>query len=167
MNWKFHPSASTRKYVVADPVVQGAILRRVGLYTFATILYYCVVLAFHVFGSDRDGTTMEKLNMCLDDAITWVPGLFVIVPVAAYDLLATTNRFAGPICRLRGELRRLIDGDSPRPVKFREGDHWSDVAILFNEVRQEMLMLREQAKNANVPMEGSKRDAQQEPNVLI
>ncbi|GAA5506613.1 hypothetical protein [Novipirellula caenicola] len=151
MDLKRFSSNSTRKHVIADPHVQGAILRRVALYAFAAILYYSVVFCCTVFLSDRDGTSTDRMIECLDDAITWIPGLFVILPIAAYDLLATTNRFAGPICRLRGELQRLIAGESPRPLNFREHDHWSEIAELFNEVRAELLVLREESKNPSGP----------------
>ncbi|TWU26518.1 hypothetical protein Pla52o_03710 [Novipirellula galeiformis] len=145
MNLKQFSSNSTRRYVVADGHVQGAILRRVGLYAFAAILYYCVVFCFTVFGSHPEGTVTDQILLCLDDAISWIPGLLVILPIAAYDLLATTNRFAGPICRLRGELQRLIEGQSPQPLNFRENDHWTDIAELFNQVREELLELRAQS----------------------
>ncbi|TWT83034.1 hypothetical protein CA13_44970 [Planctomycetes bacterium CA13] len=148
MKWKKMPAISTRKYVVADPHVQGAILRRVGLYALAAIAYYSVVLFFSIYATGRVGTTTDRLFECLDDIITWLPGLFVLGPIAAYDLLTTTNRFAGPICRLRREMKMLVDDESPRELTFRENDHWSEVAKHYNELRQELLELRaESAQN--------------------
>ncbi|WP_146524236.1 hypothetical protein [Novipirellula artificiosorum] len=146
MKWKSLSSMSTRKYVVADPHVQGAILRRVVLYALAAVLYYCVVLFFSVYASDRDGTQADRWIALLDNAITWLPGLCVLGPIAAYDLLSTTNRFAGPVCRLRREMKLLIDDQSPAPLRFRDKDHWCEMADLFNELREEMLELREHAK---------------------
>ncbi|TWU36713.1 hypothetical protein Q31b_49950 [Novipirellula aureliae] len=147
MNWKSLPSLSTRKYLIADPYVQGAILRRVALYAMAAFAYYVVVIFFSVYISDNQTPPSERLLTFIDDAITWLPGLLVLGPIAAYDLLTMTNRFAGPICRLRREMRLLIDNQSASELHFREHDHWSDVAEVYNELRKEVIDLRQEVAN--------------------
>ena len=149
-------SLSTRRYVIADPKVQGAIVRRLALYAFAAVVYYSIVLACAVYATVEDGAASDALIRYLDDAITWLPGLLVLGPIAAYDLYATTNRFAGPIIRLRRELRDLIDGNSPQPLKFREGDHWTEMAELFNELRSEIMELRKKADGKSPTDDDSK-----------
>ena len=47
---------------------------------------------------------------CCDEAIYWGPGLLIILPVLAVDLLRLTRRFAAPVSRLREEMRLLGGG---------------------------------------------------------
>ena len=49
-----------------------------------------------------------------------------------YDLLKLTNRFAGPVYRVRVTLEHLVRGETIRPVKFRDGDFWCDLAPKLN-----------------------------------
>jgi len=150
MNWKLLPSLSTRKFLIADPYVQGAILRRVGLYAFAAFAYYVVVVFFSVCISENQTPIADRLLTFVDDAITWLPGLLVLGPIAAYDLVTMTNRFAGPICRLRREMRLLVEDQSPHELYFREHDHWSDVAEVYNELRLEVIELRRELASREV-----------------
>ncbi len=67
----------------------------------------------------------------------------LLIPIIIYDLLTVTNRLAGPIFRLRREMNRLAQGNSLEPLAFREGDYWQEVAGSFNQIRDELLALRE------------------------
>ena len=49
-------------------------------------------------------------------------------------ILRFTHRFAGPVLRLRRELRDLADGKQSPTLKFRDGDYWKDLAVEFNRV---------------------------------
>jgi hypothetical protein len=63
------------------------------------------------------------------------PLLIVIAslfPVFLYDSIKLSNRFAGPILRLRRALREAVSGESTRPLQFRKDDFWQDMADSFN-----------------------------------
>ncbi|QDT02634.1 hypothetical protein K227x_10120 [Rubripirellula lacrimiformis] len=132
-----------RQQLLIDHHVQGSLLRRTGLYSIGCTVYFAVILLFTESMSRQDTTISEAIFRCLDESIYWAPGLILLTPLVAYDMLRLTNRFAGPIFRLRREMQRLVDDESESPLSFREGDYWTDFADVFNDLRQEVIELRE------------------------
>ena len=64
-----------------------------------------------------------------------VPVLVVLVlllPAFAWDMVTLSNRFAGPIYRMRDVMRAAAAGEETKPLKFRDGDFWQDVADDLN-----------------------------------
>ena len=137
-------SVLLRQQLLIDDHVQGSLLRRTALYGCACAVYFIVILVFTESMSDPGEPLIEAVLRCLDEAIYWAPGLMLLTPVVAYDLLKITNRFAGPIYRLRHEMQRLLDGESDAPLGFRDGDYWGEMADIFNEIRDELLELRQE-----------------------
>ena len=127
--------------------MQGSLLRRFALYSLACAVYFIVILVFTESMSDPDEPLSGAIFRCLDESIYWAPGLMLLLPVVAYDLLKVTNRFAGPVFRLHREMRRLIDRESEYPLNFRDGDYWMEMAGTFNEIRDELHELREEKAN--------------------
>jgi hypothetical protein len=65
------------------------------------------------------------------------PALFasmLLLPVALIDMARMSNRFAGPILRLRRAMKDLADGREVQPIRFRDHDYWGDFAEDFNRV---------------------------------
>lgn len=58
----------------------------------------------------------------------------LILPAVLWDLMRMSNRFVGPVYRLRRSMRALADGENVDPVKFRAGDFWFEFAEDFNRV---------------------------------
>lgn len=131
-----------RQQLLIDQHVQGSLLRRTALYSCGCAVYFAVILVFTEVMSDPHEAVSSAIIRCFDEAIYWAPGLMLLTPVVAYDLLRVTNRFAGPMFRLRREMRRLIDGESKYPLNFREDDYWGEMAVIFNQIRDELHELR-------------------------
>ncbi len=131
-----------RHKLFVDGDIQGLLLRRVGLYGFACSLYFAIILLLAESMAHPDEPWLDGVFRAFDEAIYWVPGLAVLAPIIAYDLLRVSNRFVGPMFRLRRELRRLAKGESVENLTFREDDYWCEMADLFNQVRGEMEQLR-------------------------
>lgn len=55
-----------------------------------------------------------------------------LVPVFVWDAIKLSNRFAGPIVRVRHALAQIADGQSPKPIEFRNGDFWKSLAVDLN-----------------------------------
>jgi len=55
-----------------------------------------------------------------------------ILPVVVWDAIRFSHRFAGPIFRVRRELNRHAQGERIRPLQFRPGDFWKDLAVQIN-----------------------------------
>ena len=137
-----------RKQLLIDQRVQGTLLRRTALYSAGCAIYFIVILFFAETMSRRDDSYAEALIGCLDEAIYWAPGLMLLTPMVAYDLLRVTNRFTGPVFRLRREMHRLANGESEYPLNFRDDDHWKELADVFNLLRTELMDLR--SENASL-----------------
>ncbi len=134
--------AFLRQQLLIDRHVQGALMRRTALYSAACGVYFLVILVLTETMSNANTTLGEAFLRCLDEAVYWAPGLILLAPLVAYDMLKMTNRFAGPMFRLRREMQRLVEQKSASPLTFREGDHWTELTVIFNQLRDEMGELR-------------------------
>jgi hypothetical protein len=68
--------------------------------------------------------------------------MFVLLPVFVRDTMKLSNRFAGPMFRLRTVLSEMAGGEKGRTIKFRTGDFWHQAANDFNVVASEYNRLR-------------------------
>jgi len=78
----------------------------------------------------------------------------MILPAVLWDLTRMSNRFVGPVYRLRNSMRDLADGKPVDPVHFRTGDFWFDFAEDFNRVAATV-----GATNPTVTVAGESADA--------
>ena len=58
----------------------------------------------------------------------------LLMPMVILDIVRVSNRFVGPLVRLRRSLRELARGEKVEPIRFREGDFWQEIAEEFNAV---------------------------------
>jgi hypothetical protein len=146
-----------RRRVVSDLQVQGALLYRLALHVFSCLLYFSLIIVITESMADPLRSKWEITTTFLDEAIYWAPGLLVLLPMFAYDLLSVSNRFTGPVVRLRHEMRRLTRGEQIAPVRFRDNDFWDEMAREFNELRDELLQLRKQSAGASDASDAAKK----------
>lgn len=122
-----------RQYFV-DPKVQGAIVVRCLMY-WGTCLFSTFVILFFwslLTGPARfSWMTVDQLWFSYGPAFI---ASVLLLPLVLWDILKMTNRFAGPVLRLRRELKKLANGENVCPLFFRQGDYWRDVADDFNRV---------------------------------
>ena len=69
--------------------------------------------------------------------VWWYHGPFYVsiiflLPVFLVDTIKLSHRFVGPVMRLRNEMKRVADGQQPKPLKFRDGDFWMELAEDYN-----------------------------------
>jgi hypothetical protein len=58
----------------------------------------------------------------------------ILLPIAMMDVVRLSNRFVGPVMRLRGALQDMAAGRPVKPLNFRDDDFWCDLAGDLNEV---------------------------------
>ncbi len=146
------PSATPlRVRLLIDRQVQGTLLFRAALYAAAGLLYMCCVLFFSQALSDPTLSWGQHFANFAFDAFCWAPGLLVLLPIVAHDVLRMSNRFAGPVFRLRTEMEVLASGKPSREIKFRDEDQWTELATLYNQLRAELLELRQQTAASAPP----------------
>jgi methyl-accepting chemotaxis protein len=150
---------SKRRRNFVDRAVQGALLLHVVgdwlmfLFTAAIFLLLIEMLT----GEPRDAW---QAMLRRHGPTMWVA--LILAPIFIYDLFKLTNRFAGPMVRLRREMRNLAEGREVSPIRFRDGDFWQDMAADFNRVVQ-----RVQTLNAAVQKTEQNVSETEEPEAAL
>lgn len=121
-----------RRTEFIDPEVQGALARRIGFHW----CLYTVVAATLVVGLRWMSNPFVSLGEhALAAWSMYGPLLLVLVclaPVFVFDAVKLSNRFTGPVRRLKAATRALAEGRRPPRIKLRDGDFWKDLADDFN-----------------------------------
>jgi hypothetical protein len=135
-----------QKYV--DREVQSSLLKRLcvhwGLFMLANVIAITLWTRFLE-------TPLEAWSVTL--FLTWtrvVPFLVIslaLVPVFVWDAIKLSNRFAGPIIRVRKVLAQIAIGQTPKPIEFRSGDFWKSLAHDLN--RAFLFRVSPETKNAS------------------
>lgn len=79
-------------------------------------------------------TLAETTNKFFSIFIPMLIVAMALLPVFILDAVKLSNRFTGPIFRLRRTLASLAEGKSVRPLEFRSNDFWRSLANDFNRV---------------------------------
>jgi hypothetical protein len=150
-------SMRIRKRLFVDHKVQGSLMLRAVEYWFCCVLTVALgLLAWSlVTGPDQPlyQFFLDAWHYFLPTAVVSL----VILPLLVYDILKLSNKFTGPLFRLRRELRRLAAGENVPPLRFRRNDYWPELADEFNAVAQRMEMLAADAKKGQKPTEQGNR----------
>jgi hypothetical protein len=126
-----------RKTVMVDKSVQWLILRQALFHwlcfsmTAALLVTILEEVPFGIFRSPS-----ERWQAIRPMIASLFLALLALLPLFIRDWIKLTNRFAGPVARLRQVLRELAKGNSPPPIKFRNGDCWQEVAGELNAALQ-------------------------------
>jgi hypothetical protein len=124
-----------RKYV--DRNVQGGLLTRMaihwGVFFFTSAFAYIVVQAI----VSPNGTSfLQRIQNSLTEFSLLGLLMLTLMPAFFLDVVRFSNRFAGPIVRLRRFLRELGENGEVPPLKFRDDDFWMEIAKEFNVCRE-------------------------------
>jgi hypothetical protein len=121
-----------------DAKVQGALLARTTIYwMFCLFSVSLMLMCWKAF----TGPPMRFVDLMADLFNRFGPGLvasLVLLPVALMDVLRLSNRFVGPVGRLRKGLKDLASGNRTEPLLFSDDDFWREMAGDFNEVAAKM-----------------------------
>lgn len=130
-----------RKYV--DRNVQGGLLTRMaihwGVFFFTSAFAYIVVQAI----VSPNGTSfLQRIQNSLTEFTLLGLLMLTLMPAFLLDVVRFSNRFAGPIVRLRRFLRELGENGEVPPLKFRDDDFWMEIAKEFNVCRERIYRQR-------------------------
>jgi hypothetical protein len=129
-------STCRRSRIFVDREVQGALMMRVATYwSFCLLSIMLMVLCWSVY----TGPPRRFAELFVELFHRYAPAMaasLILLPIAMIDVVRMSNRFVGPIVRLRGALNEWAQTGRPRPVKFRDNDYWQDLAADFNRVAQ-------------------------------
>ncbi len=157
---------SNRKRVVIDSTVQWSIGRRIISHWLAFFgLLVGVNLIIRAILAAPEGAFYQTAQAAIVAQIPQICIMLLILPIFLRDTLKLSNRFAGPIYRLRKSLETLADGTPMNPIRFRTGDFWMEMADKFNSVLSRVNAL--EAKNRELETECRKlKNALKQTNAL-
>ena len=148
-----------RKRLFVDPKVQGALVMRVVVYWVVCLITMALMLLcwrIVVSGPARlPHTHFNEMWFFYGPAVI---ASFILLPLVIVDIIRLSNRFAGPMLRLRRGMRELVRGEHVAPIRFRDGDFWQDFADEFN-----ALAARVQRETAQPEPEQGEQEEEEEP----
>jgi hypothetical protein len=141
VTWRLQPMPEIkrlRKHLFVDPKVQSALIVRVVLYWVLCLIGIALMLLCWQIITGP----VRLFSRHFDDMwFYYKPVLiasFVLLPLVIVDILRFSNRFVGPLLRLRRSMRELARGENVEPIEFRDTDFWQEIADEFNAVRARM-----------------------------
>jgi hypothetical protein len=136
-----------RRHLFVDPKVQGALIARIVMYWVVCL----VTIALMLLCWDIITGPARMFYMHFDDLwFFYGPAAiasFILLPLVIMDIIRISNRFVGPLLRLRRSMRALARGEYVEPLEFRNNDFWYDFADEFNAIRARILQLSAEKKS--------------------
>lgn len=126
-------SASRRSRQIIDREVQYSLMRKVIIHWLLLLGANAGVMMFWIFFID---SPLESAQSNFQVFARYYTPLFIIsvaiLPVFILDTAKLSNRFTGPVLRLRKALNELASGREVEKLKFRDNDFWQTMAEDFN-----------------------------------
>lgn len=123
-----------RTKLFVDAKVQGTLLTRIVIYWVYCMLFLTVPMLIGNTYANPNVFLSEQIRQMWQQCWPIYAAAAVMLPFVLYDVLKLSNKFAGPLYRLRRELRRLADGEDVQPIHFRDNDFWQDLTDPFNTI---------------------------------
>jgi hypothetical protein len=136
-------AARKRKRFFVDKAVQGRLVVRAGIYWLFCILSIVTFTACWIALTEEPANSNELFTRLQSG---YAPAFFasmIMLPIVLYDVLRFSNRFAGPLKRMRLLVKALADGEPADPIRIREGDFWKDFADDFNRLAERVNQMQE------------------------
>jgi hypothetical protein len=141
-----------RRQLFVDPKVQGAlVVRTVAYWGFCLIAVTLMLLLWRVISVPGRAFAFHVDWLWFHYAPAAVASL-LLLPIIVLDSMRMSNRFAGPLVRLRRAMRRLAEGETVQPINFRDDDFWSEFAEEFNRMLARQQCLLHEMSNEHVPL---------------
>jgi hypothetical protein len=120
-----------QKYV--DREVQSSLLLRLSahwiLFLFANAI--AIVLWIRLLETPTEPWS-DTFQLAIQRMLPFAVISIALAPVFVWDAMKLSNRFAGPIVRVRRSLAQIANGETPRAIEFRTGDFWKSLANDLN-----------------------------------
>ena len=127
-----------RKQVYVDPKIQGMLILRVVLYWIVCAISVTLMLLCWQVLSGPPQPFFSHLDMVWYHYGPAIVCSFLLLPLVILDILGFSNRFVGPMLRLRRSMHQLARGEQVEPLEFRDADFWQEFADEFNALAHRM-----------------------------
>jgi len=138
-----------RNQLFVDPKFQGLLLlRALGYWFFCLLTVALMLVVWSLVTAPSRQFYLHFSDLWFLYAPAAVASILVL-PLVVIDCVRLSNRFAGPLHRLRRDMRRLAAGEIVEPIHFRDDDLWREFADEFNAVARRMELLAQTSENAD------------------
>jgi methyl-accepting chemotaxis protein len=130
-------TTTKRRKALIDPEVQGGVLRKIAIHW--VLFFICNAVALMIWirlFEQPDADWSQTFGDTLRRFLPFFVITLALIPAFVWDTLKLTNRFAGPIHRLRVALADASSGNAVTPLQFRTNDFWKEIAHNFNTVME-------------------------------
>ena len=113
-------TTTKRRKALVDPEVQGGILRKIAIHW--VLFFICNAMALMIWIRLFEQPDADWGQTFGDTMRRFLPFFIItmaLIPAFVWDTLKLTNRFAGPITRLRMMLREIGKDGVPRELNDR------------------------------------------------
>jgi hypothetical protein len=124
---------SRRSKKLIDAEVQSALIRRLCFHWCLFMVANVLAMAMWVKFFEAPAEDWNAyVRLCIERLLPLTLVSIAILPAFLRDTIKLTNRFAGPITRLRRTLAQIADGQTPKSLEFRDSDFWRSMANDLN-----------------------------------
>lgn len=149
---------SDRERILVDPKVQWTIAGRVLMHwALFVVCITSISVMVRVLSAVGEQPFSSALQAALRSQIPIFGVMMMLLPVFLRDTLKLSNRFAGPMYRLRIALKSLNETGTAAPIKFRTGDFWLEAADDFNETLEQVNQLRSENEELRSILQDAER----------
>lgn len=129
-----------RKQNFVDSTVQGALLRRIIMHwvMYFIVAFLSIVLLQAMLSGPNGEPLLQRVIHEVKEFTLIGIILVCVFPAFLLDTVRFSNRFVGPVGRLRRYLRQLGQDGNTERLSFRGGDFWAEMAEEYNLVAQKM-----------------------------
>ncbi|QDV14984.1 hypothetical protein CA51_48940 [Rosistilla oblonga] len=126
--------STRRKSNFVDPETQLSLLKRITLHwcSFIAANSVALVIWLMLFEQEPGASWGETGNLFMQRYAPFLIISAAMLPIFLRDTMRLSNRFAGPIQRLRRAMEAVAEGSHVKPISFRKGDFLQDLASDFN-----------------------------------
>lgn len=136
-----------RKINFVDSSVQGALVKRIMIHwlSFFAVTALSFVMLQSLLGNPDVPLTQRISQKVAEFSLLGIL-MLAILPAFCLDTIRFSNRFVGPILRLRRALNEVNQTGDCDPIKFRDDDFWKEMAHEFNGVVDQLRSAKAQAQ---------------------
>lgn len=121
-----------RKRYWIDRQIQGSLAVRIlGHWLIFVLVATALTLVLQV-AANPFAAVSEQFSQMWNNQGPFALILVVLLPIFIYDTIKLSNRFAGPVLRLRRAMTEIAEGRPAEKLVFRDNDFWRGMANDFN-----------------------------------
>ena len=150
-----------RSRIFVDQKIQGALALRVVLHWATFVIVVGVLTLAMQYIATPFAPPDELMDVVWQNQGPFVIVMVILLPIFLYDTVKLSNRFAGPVVRLRRAMQGISQGKPVEKLQFRENDFWRGLAEDFNRLVERGYFDEETRTKTAKPDEPAESDLQE------